>query len=406
MDVGFNGRDRGCSERLMRVTSGRHRPRENEDHSTAEYCTNVSYLRQVTLDDKRPKKTPLEAIASSGRAPARKKIDGPRRETSLPHVPPTAFDRQHLHGLQFTPSCFPSRRAVVPRRFCSDVWRGVVLLRLAGRLPTVALMTFSQFGLYLTFAIGCLLGYIAWMQFLARLRRHRISPRSLNDHQRQTWEQLAVDSLQQRCRQDPTACRQFLTHCLTSVSQPGEMLHVRTASQPDWIRRLLAASVHQLSDPQLRRLTALLSSSPASPTMDANRLRPRPAGQPRRMAIVISGLIGLLLILGFPPWIIQINRHTQIIGGSRTMETREQSSVGYHWVGDRRIPPARVTYRRTDELRRLQHDEQIWRVDYSRLALQLIVVTLASSSSGWLPRKPGRCPPRPNSNPNWRWGWQ
>ncbi len=267
------------------------------------------------------------------------------------------------------------------------------------------LMQFSSFSPYLMFAIGCLLMYGAWIRYVLPLCRRGSAPQQaspqgspwrMDSRQRHALETRAIDNMRQRCDHNRDEGRQFLDTCLQSMPPGISAAYFHQRSDLHLIERLLVVTVRQLNDDQLRNFVDLLGEPSVNPPTitrkDADRSPSRPSRLGPQQLGVRTGLALSLLMLLVPPWVVQKNHHTRVIGGRHTVQRLDQSAVGYHWIGDRHIPASHITYGTTTQIRRLEHDEQVWHVNYARLVLQFAALFLATGAAAYVSKRHPRQP--------------
>jgi hypothetical protein len=252
-------------------------------------------------------------------------------------------------------------------------------------------MTFAHSITYIAFAIGCLLAHAGWLQLLAILRRRQgLAPALLlNPRERFDLERITIDALQRKIHRDPSARERFLSTYLASAANLSDELVRHTRQDASHADRFVANSVRRLDDPALIRLSDLLGRLPPDSSLHNRR---QSADQLARTwvasqkVVLACGLVICVLMILFPPWVAQSQRRTHVIDGGQSRQLLERTSVGYRWVGNRAVPAPRITYRTTNDLRRLEQDEFRWVINYRRLAAQCALLMLCSGAAVWMLR--------------------
>jgi hypothetical protein len=259
-------------------------------------------------------------------------------------------------------------------------------------------MTFSQLIPYLGFVIASLLAHVAWTRWLAGWGRCRqlVPELLLNGRERFELEQITTLALQKRIAHDQPGQQRLVSTYLQTVPNfivpnfsDTLVQHIRHDSET--VNRFVFNCIRSLDDSSLIQIAVLLDC-PISESRKLNQhslSRPwRQSGWPCPQKITACFGLGVFtFMLLAPPWLAQLHRQTQVVGGGRTTQLLEQSSIGYRWIGADAVPAPQITVRPTNDLRRFEQDVYQWRINYVRLLAQLVVCTLATSVAFRGPRR-------------------
>ena len=252
-------------------------------------------------------------------------------------------------------------------------------------------MTIAEYILFTAFAGTTLLVYAFCATWLTRLSAARAQATDvfLTGRDRLECERTAARGLQEKCQADPVIRRAFYDHLLAPVPELTVELRERLFSDADRTDRFVDDAIRHLDDFALVKLVETYHGHRKSywPRQTMSGSAGRGASSRRAAWIALLGLGVLIVMLLFPPWLAQRQRRTRIIGLGESVDVLESSSLGHRWLLAGQVPQPVISYRPSDELRRLVRDEIRWTIDYGRISLLSAVIVICCAAVAWLVRE-------------------
>lgn len=245
--------------------------------------------------------------------------------------------------------------------------------------------------MYALFAMTSLLIYLSVTTYVAYRRQQQQVPHMalLHIQERHRLEQTTQERFLQQLRINPAVRTAFIELCLPEVPQIRQRLESSDQDQ-HYLLRLTGQYLHSLNDTQLIEFNEVLQSSPGPSSLLLERSRAYQVGQQRytlgQKLIVSIGLIVALLMLIQPPWVRRQELTTYWIGGRQERLIIDSQLLGYYPLWTNELPKDQITPRPMEHIERSEQEHSRSQIAYSRLTLQLALLTLIISIAIWCVR--------------------
>jgi hypothetical protein len=245
---------------------------------------------------------------------------------------------------------------------------------------------------YLLFAVFSLLTYLLVVIAAAVCRHRRLCPQAplLPLHERAYFESCAIEVFGQRNASDGRLRRQFLEDCLGANQWLQQRIDQSGTQADAHLHKFVVQFVRQLDDQVLWRFLELLAVP-----IDSQPLQQRRQSYQQfdswclssQAAAMFVGLVALLTMLLLPPWLHQREHRIRVVHGPREHTVLERRSLGYQPILVNRPRHDQIRAIPTGDLQRFEEEAVRTTVNYTRLAIQCVGLTLLVVGFVWSERQ-------------------